>query len=149
MKKLIVLSVIIFSAYSSATGQNKLVGNYIQMTYGGPRNDRNIVDVFLSYKKLDPAIYSFGVFYKIRKRDFIAVWREMEKSKNIENNDSATFGYFRIILNKGENKRIFIASNRKKISEIFAVIEKQLHPYSTRNYIKEALDVVFSAIDHP
>lgn len=146
MKKNVII--ILFSIIPACLlfGQTPGEANYIKLTYGGPRSDRTIPDVAFSYEATGSKLYDFGLFFKVRKKDFVAIKKAIETSKEITQIDTAKTSYYKFTVVFDNKKSLFKAINPEKANIVFNEIIKQISKSSLRKRIGETLATIYEAM---
>lgn len=146
MKKTIVIFLFSIIPAFSLFGQSPNDTNYIKLTYGGPRSDRTIPDVVFSYKQAGSKLYDFGLFFKLRKRDFVAIKKAIQTSKEITQIDSTKNGYYKFIVVFDSEILLFKAINSEMVNSVFNKITTKISKSSLRKRVGEALATIYEAM---
>jgi hypothetical protein len=149
MKKIIIIVLLLIDPICFLFGQNSSNENYIKLTYGGPRADMTIPYVAFSTKKMSSDLYNFGLFFKVRQKDFVAIKKAIENSKDITQIDTAKAGYYRFIIVFQNSKTLFKAINPEKANNVFDDIVKHISKPTLRKKISETFALIYQKILDP
>lgn len=113
---------------------------------GGGRSDKTIPEVVFSYKPIESRLYDFGLFIKVRKKDFFAIKRAIDNSKELTEIDTAKAGYYKFLVVSDSRKTLYKAINPEKANYVFNDIKRQISKSSSRKRIGETLATIYEGM---
>ncbi len=149
MRNLIVMTLFLISATSVVSAQALEGKNYIKLTYGGPRADRYIPDVFFANELIPSQVYISGLFFKVRQKDFTAIKKTIISSRDVTQIDTTEAGYYRFLVNSDSVSILFKTINPEKVNNVFNEILKQISKLSQRKKVGSAFELIYKDILNP
>lgn len=149
MRNLVVITLFLITATLAVSAQTLEGKNYIKLTYGGPRADRYIVDVFFSNESILSQVYISGLFFKVRQKDFTAIKKAIMSSREVTEIDTSEAGYYRFMINSDSVTILFKAINPEKVNNVFNEILKQISKPSQRKKVSSTFELIYKDILNP